>query len=1383
MAQPDYSTVFLDEDEPGFDPLNPPDYSNDFIGPVPPDPSTPEKLPPLSLAGTIPEENVFANSDPFRAILQKALDEGEEALTDAERKQVKQARQEFKRLDAVLAESERRREQEQIERDPERALLQRIRQNLEEAESVFDVGGVAKGAVKSIIDVVAVAGKGISDAVREESVRTPAPVSPFRDTSTNPLSDDEIRAEREFNELSTVEKGRALGKKVGLGAISGGVDFVTQTLDPMINPEKYGTTTGEAIAQTAEGLVDMFAEAPDQAAHLLELMNAPDGLVKLAETAGTILQAGRLLSGEDRQELKEKAVNHLYENPESLLFAVLMAKSGAKGITKAKQKLGPESDVMLIKRSELEKVGEQIVKEKADAVQKREAEKVPVQKQAEGGKEAGKAPEEVPKEITEISTIADVTEGELTGIQRNFQLSEEIAHSQRNLIGNDKLLADPKVPETKKAEIRVSDAKHKKIIADARTEMEKLHEPPASTVQPPETLKLTNEDLALLREQHDIAQLPESERVAHTQQIAEAKAKGYDREALEIADAVINGDMSTSPAQDAGMFKRLAEVKKESNEATRSISELEQTGNDGQLEIALMRRDGLREQIDILTTATKKTGLDKGRGIALRGAELSLETFDVESLRQRAEDAAGRKLLDSEMRPIQERSETITRLETRRDQLIEELAPEMEIERQRVEAEFYADPKVQKRAVTRTETLVENLGKRQEIIDATTPLAEEILGAKGDRLPKELSKANIKALEEQLADLKWNAYNSTPTSTALERIHKDIDIVTDHLANLKLAAKRGERLNPVDVSNARNKMQKLLTELDPKAELAERQAQLESGNVEVADRPPTLNLPPELEKVEIDLFNERNRVRQDIQDLAPITLGGALVETARFLRVPKTIADISGVARQGAIPSATLLMRGEFGAVGKAFTRAFIGAVKGDRADQFMFRLKREPTQPIREQAGLDLSEIFDVNPLKKEESFRSSAAERIPLYKHIVNFSNRHMMLYLNLIRARAFDIYLEAHPNATMPELKAHADVINNISGRGNLLGRGVATKIAEFVTFSPQFSGSRIQTPTLILKHWKLPRVRKEIAKDMVRGAAVPGALLALAAVAGYDVSTDVRSPDFLKIRKGNTRIDLLAGEQQYLRMIARVALTATDRAGVTGDEFTGPPEDPIDIITNYFKYKSSPAIQLPYTLTTGHDLVYQDRGRIETIARAAQPMVSEDIEDAIRDPEGWVLASTLTLAGVGVNTYADSRTRTRLQIAQFRYRDGETQKADALQSKWNITNPDDKIFRVSDPRLKRQRKEVAAKKKLDPTARLVRQADIDLSTLRVDPRTGPSDSLQMLPGIGPVAANKIIEWRKTHKFTSIEDLDSIPGIGKKTIEEIRPYIHLLIEEDKK
>ena len=60
--------------------------------------------------------------------------------------------------------------------------------------------------------------------------------------------------------------------------------------------------------------------------------------------------------------------------------------------------------------------------------------------------------------------------------------------------------------------------------------------------------------------------------------------------------------------------------------------------------------------------------------------------------------------------------------------------------------------------------------------------------------------------------------------------------------------------------------------------------------------------------------------------------------------------------------------------------------------------------------------------------------------------------------------------------------------------------------------------------------------------------------------------------------------------------------------------------------------------------------------------------------------------------------------------------------------------------------------------------------------VDPNNAPRDLLMTLPGIGEQTANRIIEHREDGPYKRAEDLDRVPGIGPKTIENIREYLRI-------
>ena len=80
---------------------------------------------------------------------------------------------------------------------------------------------------------------------------------------------------------------------------------------------------------------------------------------------------------------------------------------------------------------------------------------------------------------------------------------------------------------------------------------------------------------------------------------------------------------------------------------------------------------------------------------------------------------------------------------------------------------------------------------------------------------------------------------------------------------------------------------------------------------------------------------------------------------------------------------------------------------------------------------------------------------------------------------------------------------------------------------------------------------------------------------------------------------------------------------------------------------------------------------------------------------------------------------------------------------------------------------------------PNTSFAAQAAVDsASTMKaISINTADEAALTQIPGVGPKTASEIISYRKDiGKFTALDQLTNVKGIGAKKLEKMKPYLTL-------
>ena len=379
--------------------------------------------------------------------------------------------------------------------------------------------------------------------------------------------------------------------------------------------------------------------------------------------------------------------------------------------------------------------------------------------------------------------------------------------------------------------------------------------------------------------------------------------------------------------------------------------------------------------------------------------------------------------------------------------------------------------------------------------------------------------------------------------------------------------------------------------------------------------------------------------------------------------------------------------------------------------NQWLNAVKSSEYYPLLKASGLYIAEE-NAKLTAAEEAFMSNFMNKIPLVGKPIAFKSgkklwgadlygraeRAYTGFLNNLRVQAFldvaEKMTEAgiSPKTNLDEFKSWADYVNNATGRGtagknNLVGRGfeASAPALSLGFFSPRFMWSRLNltgvNPSMYYR--MSPISRKRAIKRTMGYFSVASTILGLTALAlnnddddETSVELDPRSSDFAKMKIGNTRIDILAGNQQIFRTLAQ-AYTGERKKLTTGEiEKLGEKygdQTRAGVVGNFFVNKFSPiasTLYKRYALSEPEKKMRQEEGEGGTDVKSVFldltiPLYLQDIKDLSKDHgvEGAIGFTLLSVFGLGVQNM-QPKEKSAQQSSSF-MDEFEKQEADMME----------------------------------------------------------------------------------------------------------------------
>lgn len=413
-----------------------------------------------------------------------------------------------------------------------------------------------------------------------------------------------------------------------------------------------------------------------------------------------------------------------------------------------------------------------------------------------------------------------------------------------------------------------------------------------------------------------------------------------------------------------------------------------------------------------------------------------------------------------------------------------------------------------------------------------------------------------------------------------------------------------------------------------------------------------------------------------------------------LMRTLQTIGDVSAVIRQG---------KPVFGhpIIGtKVFFRTLKALVSRAHVESIRARILNSPNFNLYRDAKLELRGIEEAGHGKSDEFFDSELIDSFPkIGREIIHGFERQFTWFLNDLQVSVFDSLHSLAPDAPP---RAIARLINDATGRADLQGEfgekfQAASPLLSMLFFAPRFALANLRLltgrPLWQAESGAKLLVLSEYAR-MMAGYAVVMSLMSLgfSLRAGDDddkkptITFDPRTSDAMRIKVGDTRIDITGGIAPWYTLLGRIATGEKLNAGgklnplygknrytyselmnmwfdaglqtpartKSGDRPFGS-EALDEAVMDFLRYKQSPAIGAFFTALTGENAVHQPQSLPMTALLSFTPLVAQDLMDASKGDIPMMFAIPATMLGVGMNTYG---------------KDGSRQMRDVMDS-YNVT----------------------------------------------------------------------------------------------------------------